>query len=308
MTRIKWTQSVIENCAKALGLLKSTKKPLMYNCLYDLIFIILTNVPRMYVMGFQHLRPYFLAYSLYRFSNTYTIIDNVKEWPTKVFLSNHHRRSSGCIDYVTQFIPDYKNIKVVTDFSSSGLFGALLGHFFPNFSIRKMTSDEKYWSLVSLTHSTDAVSVYPDRDGSQFFGDTSMTFRPGLFAASMYTGVPIVDLVVVEPTGAHDDITIVFNLWRPPGPTWKSKESRNALDDTVGAVEAVEYATWRHENKNAIDKYTLECENDFKVRLSAIEAAKSPGFCQINYEVCTDLDKMHASIRRNNRAKNLAHK
>ena len=202
------------------------------------------------------------------------ITDNVGQWPAKAYLSNHHREGTRHLDVLAQFLP-YERHAVVTELSSNPFFELCRQYIYGETNLKGIkTSADKHWTLYRLIESNDAVNVFPDREGSQYFGDHVLVFRPGLFAASMATGVPIIDIVLVEPTPAHNYLDIVFSLWNPPAPA-------------AGVLKsAQEYATWRTEHNDAIEAFTKQCNDSFLATLGATEAAKAS--CGLSHtDVCT---------------------
>jgi hypothetical protein len=259
----------------------------------DLFFIFLKIYPTVFFRTFHELWPYFVDYGLKKLSKQYQINDTIKEWPENVYLCNHHRRSANFIDLVLQFLPlrfmPNKTMLVISNFKKNLLSVPLSYNYYRGYSLQNKNSEEKYWSLVTLQ--ANIISVFPDRDGSQFYGDTSMSFRKGLFAASIFTQKPIVDLTIVEPTEASDTLTIEFTLWtppmRPPVPVSGSPS---------------QYAAWRAANDDLITAFTNECELDFKRRLASIENQKDPKICTTFFETCPINETIQRSLEKNNRA------
>jgi len=113
-------------------------------------------------------------------------------------------------------------------------------------------------------HSRDTrdtcVILFPDKKGSLHPGCRTMFFRDGIFAASMYSQWPIVDIVWIEPEQSADhSCKVVFSLWNPP-PVQNHLEYDTMYD-------------WYLANKTDVRKYAKACELQFKQMLDMIEYA-----------------------------------
>jgi hypothetical protein len=212
---------------------------------------------------------------------------NFTQVPSSAFLSIHHRHSLRSYEVAAQFIlePFFQKHTVITSLgvlkkASNYLEKCLhtgvewfLKHIYDNFSIDDMTSNERYWHIYEKMGPNCAVSVFPDREGSQFYGDEIFYFRDGLFAASLATQVPIIDQVIVEPTPNTAHTTIDFLLHTPP------KNQAQVF------TNADDYALWRIQNQTTITAYTLECEKVFRKQLKLREHEKESfshqGLCDI---------------------------
>lgn len=64
------------------------------------------------------------------------------------------------------------------------------------------------------------VVVFPDKFGSQYYGDRSMFYRTGAFAAAIAAGVPLVDTISMYPTFAHQYHTARTTRIVHPNHTW----------------------------------------------------------------------------------------
>lgn len=296
--------SILVRQSDACGANAWIPRPKVFSSTTELAMRIISSSPLSVLWGFSALRDYICAWALWRQSPNAKIEGIHRTWPEKVFLSCHHRRTLYEADLCAQFLVSYfyKTFQVITDIKKpfSAVLGPLSTYFYKDTSINELGSQERHWSIAKLminAESSSAISTFPDRCGSQFFGDTGMVFRPGLFAASLFTGVPIVDITMVEPTESCDCIHIVFTQWDPP------KTSRS-LKDSTQVTTASEYAIWRDENKALIQSFTLECEADYKSRLARIEHSKES--CGLSEQVCENIvqvdDRVQKAMERNKNA------
>jgi len=137
----------------------------------------------------------------------------------------------------------------------------LTKHLFNDFNLNSLkTSNERYFKVAEvMKEENSGAFVFPDRDGSQYYGDRSMSFRDGVFAASLYTGVPILDLIVIESSSACENTLLEMHMWHPPTlacPTYLDCEA---------------YALWRKEHETDILAYTRECQKNYFDRLDVLE-------------------------------------
>jgi hypothetical protein len=260
--------------------------------------IVLSKSPLSVLWGFLGIRDKMCAWALWRLSPNAIIKGLDREWPSKVFLSCHHRRTLYEVDLCAQFLVSYfyKTFKVITDLKKPfAILGPLSTYFYNDTSINELSSDERHWAVARIMQDASdstVISTFPDRCGSQFFGDQGMVFRPGLFAASLYTSVPIIDVTIVEPTESVDAIHIVFTEWTPP--KIESKKCFNAED----------YFAWRQEHNAEIKEFTLKCERDFKERLKSLEESKAS--CGVVEQECDNIkhvdDRVEKAMERNKNA------
>lgn len=252
----------------------------------ELVTVILLTSPMAILGGFHALRDRICAWGLFRLSPNVCIRGLPTTWPDKVFLSSHHRRTLYEIDLCVQFLVSYfySTFKVITDLKKPcAMLDPISTYIYTDTSINHIGSDDRHWSIVNImqdSRGSTAISLFPDRCGSQYYGDHGMVFRPGLFAASLYTGIPIIDITIVEPTESVDCTHIEFVQWQPP--VVECKQTCN---------DAAEYKEWRRANKNIIKDFTLACEADFKRRLASMETSKAS--CGIGSQVCENVTKVN---------------
>ena len=142
---------------------------------------------------------------------------------------------------------------------------------FNNNSIKGLGSEEKYWFIVKAIRAHSAVSVFADREGQQYFGDTGYFFRDGLFAASLFTQVPIVNYAVVESTPSDPYADVYIDLFSPPYDQVIS--DTKAIRDSINDSKA--YAQWRLDNFEKIQIFTRQCEVKHQQRITEIESKKA---------------------------------
>jgi hypothetical protein len=177
-----------------------------------------------------------------------------------MYIACHHRETiqkvDTCAQYLFSSIFDTYFISVLNACKWS-FFQSMFGFIY----IKHMNSDDRYWSLVeTMLHANKkALCVYPDRSGSLYYGYQDFYFRDGLFAASLFTGLPIVDILVFEPKANKPETTIELRLWSPDHVN--QGQVQNAKD----------YSVWRHANKHSIDAYTSKCEAEYKSRIQELE-------------------------------------
>ena len=244
---------------------------------------------------------------LYKMSNKVSVrFIGFESIPETAYLSVHHREMLLSYEVGAQFLlePFFNDHVVVTDhrkntqgilkhIKASDLVLSILTHVYNDSNIGGLTSEERYWHMVKVLKPGACVSVFPDREGSQFFGDETFYFRDGLFAASIFTQTPIVDQIIVEATATHDETTIDIMVYWPP-----------AIDSCpVRTIEA--YTEWRHSNQALIDRFTTECEAKYRLQLKKMESLKvsntsSQGLCAFN-----DYVGIEKRIKRNSYIKRL---
>jgi hypothetical protein len=117
-----------------------------------------------------------------------------------------------------------------------------------------------------------------------------MNFRDGLFAASLATQVPILDIVVVEATPGVPETIVDIKMWTPA----KSEPFKGTLDS---------YAAWRLQNKTAIKAFTRACQDSFFNTLTALEDSRAS--CGLVEDVCPVNPSIDAALKRNNAVANV---
>jgi hypothetical protein len=208
----------------------------------------------------------------------------------EAFLSVHHRHALKTYEVGAQFLLDFENHSVITENHLKRYnIDFVCKHLFGQINIKDLSSDERYWTIVKAMRPRTAVSVFADREGSQYYGDQAMYFRPGLFAASIYTQVPIIDQIIVEPTEAVDETTISLQIWWPP-----------KIAEPICCTTATEYSKWRQNNVTIIQAFMRACESRYKSNVALEESMKISssaiaGYCEPN-----------PTIERNNK-RNLKH-
>ena len=174
-----------------------------------------------------------------------------------------HHRQSQAIEPFVQFIPAamFKEYAVITD-SNFKYCKQFFKYVYNDTSLRGLSSNQRYWAIVKNLKSNSATIVYPDREGSLYTGDTMYYFRDGLFAASAYTQVHILNFIIVEPTASLNYTDIHIQEFKPP----KIKP--------FVCKDEQDYELWRTENKELIWTYTLECEKAHKEKCKELEDYK----------------------------------
>lgn len=199
---------------------------------------------------------------------------SVGQRPKKALIGMHHKNipESKFENYV-QFINSYlfnDSIAIITDFPydskyklKNNIANFLFNLAYNNVSIKGLGSDDKYWTIVKALRGHDAASVFADREGQQFLGDTSNFFRDGLFAASIFMQVPILNYAIVEKTPADEHSDIFIDMFEPPYLPLSSVEGPK------------QYAKWRLEHFKLITDFTLVCEQKHKSRIHQLESKKA---------------------------------
>lgn len=265
------------------------------NLLFQLVWVICNNLLFHKLATSDAFRDTLRAWTYWSMSRCVRIEDHVRSWPAKAFLCCHHRKGLRTLDCCAQYLP-YAKTLVITDLNENPWTKPFSRAIYGNISISRLPSNEKHWTLVKSIQSADALSVFPARDGSTFWGDTSMSFRTGLFAASILTGLPIINMILVEPTPAQDVLDIEFTLWLPPN-------IAPNIDSGFTVRTADEYSRWREQHATLIAMFTRACEIDYKARLYSIEARKAS--CSLHgNEVCTLKEEAFTrrALRRNKMA------
>lgn len=229
--------------------------------------VILRNIAIELLIGKQILMPPVASIGLFYSTAKVQIVNYCPLLPSKVFLSNHHRKHYN-MDLFVQFMYAnfYKDIKVIVDFGPKAIFNNfkfILTHVFgASFTTKIKTSDDKFWKIVTEMNENTAVSLFPDRDGALMDLDDTMRFRTGLFAASIFTGIPILDHVISPKSSTCETIHIDIEVWYPP------------KIELCCVTNSSEYYKWRHANKFMIDQFTLDCEKKYVRRLMKYQAHK----------------------------------
>lgn len=226
--------------------------------------------------------------------------------PESAYFAMHHREMLLSYEVGAQFLlePLFSDHVVITDhrknrqgllkyIGASDLVLSVLEHVYNDSNIGGLTSEERYWHMVKVMKPGACVSVFPDREGSQFFGDETFYFRDGLFAASIFTQMPIVDHIIVEATAAHDETNIDILLHEPP------------KIDHCGVWSLEAYTPWRRAHKELIDTYTLECETKFKKHLKQMERLKASSSLALGLCNFSDFVGIEKRITRNSYVKRL---
>jgi hypothetical protein len=240
--------------------------------------------------GIEHTREICRKRGLFKMSADVVVsFINFFEVPKEAFFGIHHRQTLRAYEVAAQFILEPLFVKhvVITALGifsmrkGSGLLRQLkrnailwfLKHIYNDSNIDDMASDDKYFHIFKSLVPNGAVSVFPDREGSQFYGDEVFYFRDGLFAASLAAQRPILDHVIVEPTPSASYTTIDIMQYDPPQLNVPEIKS------------ASEYAVWRQLNQDIIAKYTRDCEEKFRLQLKKIEREKASndiqGMCNL---------------------------
>jgi len=240
------------------------------------------------------------------------IATSVAQKPTKAFICMHHKnipesKFENYIQFVNSFIFN-DSIPVITDFPyhskyklRNNIANFLFRIVFNNISIKGLGSEEKYWTIVKAMQGHNAVSVFPDREGQQYFGDTSNFFRDGVFAASILLQIPILNYSIVEKTPADNFSDIFIDQFEPP----KLDPFNGVLFNEKNTVNSAnEYSKWRLKHFELITKFTLECEAKHRAKIFQLESKKAS--CTLNqFEVCKPNVDKEKLIARNNLLKEL---
>jgi hypothetical protein len=254
---------------------------------------LLAQIPFHLLIGKQVLMPTIASIGLFYSTAHSKIIDKVKSLPTQAYFSNHHRKHYN-MDLFVQFVYArfFKDYKVIVDFGPKAIFNNfkfILHHIFgASFTTLIKNSDDKFWKLVTEMKANTMVSVFPDRDGALFDLDFSMRFRKGLFAASIFTGIPIIDHVISPKTSTCETMHVDIVMWKPP------KVEMCCISD------AQQYARWRYENREVIENFTLECEKDYVSRVMKYQIHKVSCDLEDSEALCSikDQDAHEKSYRR----------
>lgn len=242
---------------------------------------------------------------------------NFDEVPKSAYMSIHHRKPLQHLECFAQFALSgfFKKQKVLTSLgrqfgkpgpinnSLEGLFNRLMSFVFNSVSITTLpTSEDRYWNLVTVLGENECLSVFPCRESAQFYGDKEFYFRDGLFAASIFSGIPILDFVMIEPTATKDYTTIDIIQFLPPSVS------------TDGVTDASSYAIWRTKNCQLIYDFTQHVEAAHKFHVTKLEslyascyAEHQNGFTEANATVDKDIrrNRSYVDYRESQLQKNL---
>lgn len=241
--------------------------------LKEYIYLLWLYVPFRLVMGGPQLFPYLAAMGLFGLHDCSKIAiknHNLTSMPERLLISCHHRRN--CTepffnDLLLQYIVSdfYKNHACVYNFGSkpSEFMKYVHKKIWRGHSLLQYDDpDSKFQYIVDLASRPNSMTcVFSDRDGSQFYEDYEIAFRPGLFAASIYLEVPILDICISYGTPTNNQIDIELKLWIPP------KASQDCMVHDS-------YKGFRELNKNLINQFVIDCETDYLNRLKTLNDAK----------------------------------
>jgi hypothetical protein len=220
--------------------------------------------------------------------------------PKTAYLTLHHRHSLYHVECFSQFIfsKNFNYHSVLTSIGRQCGKESFFNNFFEtivkkigtyvfgSLSILNQSSEERYWSIVKNMTEGQAMSVFVCRESSQYFGDREFYFRDGVYAASLFTGVPILDFVIVEPTASRPHMTIDIIKIEPP------KERHSSVKN------ANDYLEWRLKNEKRIFDFTQDTEKIHKSRLDEVENAAAScyandaqAFCEINQIMLRDIKR-----------------
>lgn len=196
-------------------------------------------------------------------------LDGPSALPPRTFVSCHHRRDGHTMDlYLMYLLADhYDDVFVMVNAHWPRATQAVMKHIYG--AVNLLHNADKFWTVVEPLLTARrlgrrvAVVVFPDRDGSQFFGDVSMSPRDGLYAAAMAYDLPIIDtcFVTAPDTDAAAQVTVqqmpraaVCNDWFSPseGPA--------------------AFAEWRRQNGTNIGAYKWLCHGLHMQALQSMEA------------------------------------
>lgn len=292
--------------------LQSSHKP---NAKVTLVEFVLGSFPLQslgILSGLVYTRNVCRLLGLYKMSPTIAIsFINFDFVPNRAYFSIHHRQSLIAYEVAAQFIlePFFSDHTVITALgihtkktSNSilrpfmrSLVLSFLTYTYNDSNIDEMSSEDKYWHIAcTLKNENSCVSVFPDREGSQFYGDKTFYFRDGLFAASLYHQVPIIDHIIVEPTPSSPETTIDMLLHSPP-----------TLNECPSATNSAEYLQWRQTNKYLIQKYTIACEREFRKHLDFREKQKESNSAGQGICLTKDFIGIEKRIKRNTFVNNM---
>ena len=160
-------------------------------------------------------------------------------------------------------------------------------------------SDQKYFAVYEPMAEClrlglrCAVIVFPDIAGSTYWGDTSMSPRKGLYAASLSLGVPIVDIVHFEPSVEADESTVYVSVHRPKNIASQPRPHMMSMD---------QYSTWRHDNNCSILSWRNRCADAYMSVVHAHE--ENYGVChETNDSVCQENRIVSSNLMRNRKAR-----
>ena len=257
------------------------------------------------VLGQSYSRDLCVALSLFQLSERVCIKFHFDHHvPKRAYLCSHHRHSMRTYEVGQQFLLHRLFDKLVV-VSALGIFSnknedfwarsllrkfvlGMFVHVYGDHNIDDLDANERFWTIAHLMKNSDSMSVnvFPDREGSQFYGDHKFYFREGLFAASIFNNVAILDQIIVEPTEYDNSTTIEYYKYEPP------------VISSSDINSSAEYALWRQQNKDVIRLFTNSCEIQFKERLSEIETRKAA--CKLKDENFCAVDaSMERRIKRN---------
>jgi hypothetical protein len=109
--------------------------------------------------------------------------------------------------------------------------------------------------------------VFPDKFGSQFWGDNRMFYRAGAFAAAMAAGIPIVDTVSMYPTFLDRHIFEAFATYVPE-PWWPKPCA--VFSDREASKQA--FAEYRETYAKEIDHLVKSTESLFLEKCQELES------------------------------------
>ena len=262
--------NLIKNIYKADIIQESDQKIRVRNTLEqrNVESLLFQNLLSFFTFGKPSVANVGIQYGIHMLSEDVTIQDFSKGLQnycdTNIYISCHHRETirkvDTCAQYLLSSIFDTYFISVLNA-CKWPMFHSIFGYIY----IKHMKSDQRYWTLVQTMldkKTKKALCVYPDRSGSLYYGYKDFYFRDGLFAASLFTGLPIVDILVFEPKANKPETTIELRLWSPD--TFYCTQKDKIQNEK-------EYALWRHANKTVIDQYTQKCEEEYKSRIHELE-------------------------------------
>jgi hypothetical protein len=238
------------------------------------------------------------SYGPCKLASKYEVIQDIPEFPEKAYISCHHRRPTHDLDFASLFLyePYFEKFRILTSIEFlKGLpprVADWIGYrAIQNVNLLRLATTERFQCLVDLMDAPrSAVAVYPARDGMQYFGDMTYTFRDGLFAASLYTQVPIVNILTLEPTAIRPWALFVANLWVPPS------VSKVDLEGNL-----IPFSDWRSNsvNKKSIALYKRTCEDDHKARTLFYESISASCAPDDEFKECKPDPRIEGSIQRN---------
>lgn len=205
--------------------------------------------------------PQYVAkvYGLWCLSPRLRIHGLPKVLPNHLFVAVHHRMTATPLEFhiMFSFLEQYDEIHVAIGLNTKKLRRYGLG-WLPEFTfgaidLKKYThSNERHYALVKPMHEaiqagrSCAVVVFSDIAGSTHFEDRSMIARPGIFAASVCMGLPILDILHFEPMVAEPLVSTVLARFEWP---------HTYVKGTYETIEA--YDEMRHTYQDLIDAWRL---------------------------------------------------